>query len=879
MHHLRFSLFGHATKGERTGDGRSGVGPPTHPATQTQTGLGAAARAAEDAGLESEDGDLFAPLLVAPQRPKACVVRSSAGVVGAPGFRDNNNPAAFAADKSSQHQLQHQHLLPQQHHLLLPQQQHQHNQLRRHSDSSAQQVRLQQRDTRHEPRRTSLPQPTQTGHRLYAPPATSPQTLMHELIDYACNTLPILFESASDAPHFSPFSHPPASANHSEFDCLRFFLDPLYKYQPNTDPEHHSTTTVPFSKSVYSLPDQHPATPAAPPPHTIPPLKQFITKLLKRTQLSHSTFLHSLYLLHRLHTLHPTTLCLPPSRPSTRNTPLITHRLVLGALIVSAKVLYDDTYDNHAWKAVAQGVCVTVADVNCLERAVLGLLGFDVGAGVGREEWRAFCREVGEGICGGGTRDRGGVGSTQSVHPPQAVGIPVAKGVVYSSGVGDVGMGSSGGRSMGVSASGASAGMSASSGMSAFSGTSAGSGSGGGMSILKKISNWTTGSSNNSFTGSIKSSSSSEPPPPLPPPRPSTLLPIPPPRMSTGYFSSRPPTVTTPPRITTTFTAPSVRYPTTPSPYSQDTTTPQHYHTPPLQHPHHQPHTSYLLPQPPSPPPFPPPPPQRDLVREIIYADTESLVTSADYKSVITKNRPPLVYCVTAVTAAPTSTDATLAHWHPGYAAARFGDGNGTNNNAMRESGEDAAVFSGREKESEVFAVAESAIAAEQCVDPTCEEVVRMRVFETFRDASVSSAGSEDVGGAFRSGKGDSAVDSAVELLSGLEFGESSCGQYFGGAWAAEEKSMGDSFSRMKVAGFDDPEFAGFESLDFGQHPPTRGGGGFEEDLGSRHPTLLSESVGSMEFREGNGGDSGLLGEGNVWDVGQKVEVEHLWPL
>ncbi|KAJ3212623.1 hypothetical protein HDU82_008845 [Entophlyctis luteolus] len=128
--------------------------------------------------------------------------------------------------------------------------------------------------------------------------------------------------------------------------------------------------------------------PLSPPP----PLHQFISKLMKRTQLSHSTLLHALFLLQKLRCLHPTL-------KSPRTLSFMSHRLFLGALIVSAKVLYDDTYDNQAWRAVAQGVCITVADVNRLESEFLGALKYDAGASISRADWISFCQQISSAMC------------------------------------------------------------------------------------------------------------------------------------------------------------------------------------------------------------------------------------------------------------------------------------------------------------------------------------------------------------------------------------------------------------------------------------------------------------------------------------------------
>ncbi|KAI9331942.1 hypothetical protein BDR26DRAFT_655331 [Obelidium mucronatum] len=219
--------------------------------------------------------------------------------------------------------------------------------------------------------------------------------------------LPRLFESESVPPHEHLATHPSDS-----FNPILYFMDPSYRYFADTSesvkvkepptinpPSIDSYQPLPLPAITISSPpcslptlNQHQI-----PPQPPPPLKQFIAKLMKRTQLSHSSFVHALHLLHNIHHLHPTLRTLKNPECS-RNYTFLMHRLLLGSLIISAKVLYDDTYDNQAWKAVAQGICTTVEDVNLLERAMLAILDFNVGASMSRLEWRRFCDNVANGL-------------------------------------------------------------------------------------------------------------------------------------------------------------------------------------------------------------------------------------------------------------------------------------------------------------------------------------------------------------------------------------------------------------------------------------------------------------------------------------------------
>ncbi|KAJ3263220.1 hypothetical protein HDU77_011081 [Chytriomyces hyalinus] len=195
--------------------------------------------------------------------------------------------------------------------------------------------------------------------------------LMADLTEYACRCLPSLFVGVG-SPH--------AQTNQNLVAILKANKSP-------------------------------PLSPINPPPA----LSAFISRLIKRTQLSHSTLVHALLLCHKLHSRNPllrtTSLeysaCFVSNSKNNSsmsaqfdpalyfNNPWLCHKIFLGALIVSAKVLYDDTYDNAAWSSVSQGICASVADVNRLEACVLGCLDFDAGAHVSRREWLAFCSFVG----------------------------------------------------------------------------------------------------------------------------------------------------------------------------------------------------------------------------------------------------------------------------------------------------------------------------------------------------------------------------------------------------------------------------------------------------------------------------------------------------
>ncbi|KAJ3283896.1 hypothetical protein HDU79_008664 [Rhizoclosmatium sp. JEL0117] len=246
-----------------------------------------------------------------------------------------------------------------------------------------------------------LPRPSNKTRPLLPPPLPppgDPARLLDELIDFACVILPRFFVAQTQSQQSlsvlsaSTFTTPPIETCSSDtllvpesrFNPLRFFLDPEYSYSVKQRSDSPNAT-----QEQQQQQQQQQRTPIQ-----IPPLRLFISKLLKRTQLSHSTFLHALHLLHCIHSLHPYLHLPPPPEPAFCIAHFLTHRLLLGTLIVSAKVLYDDTYDNQAWKAVAQGLCVDVSDVNLLERAILGVLEFRVGACVLRHEWRLFCNRV-----------------------------------------------------------------------------------------------------------------------------------------------------------------------------------------------------------------------------------------------------------------------------------------------------------------------------------------------------------------------------------------------------------------------------------------------------------------------------------------------------
>ncbi|KAJ3025607.1 UNVERIFIED_CONTAM: hypothetical protein HDU68_006949 [Siphonaria sp. JEL0065] len=707
------------------------------------------------------------------------------------------------------------------------------------------------------PRIQNTTSTTATMTRTDASLPPSPAVLLAELVDYACVMLPILFEVDLDnlninvppqpppqikqlesfwsLPHSAclPFSSSSSASfdfdavsnlalsnslflhesNINAFNPMRFFLDPFYLYNPASRPQTPKSTKSTASATATNSPSSHNLTNSQshmlPPPilsmisstATIttsapsiaqqpiitnnpppPPLKQFITKLLKRTQLSHSTFLHALYLLHNLHHLHPTLRTPSTSSPSTappqtnnHHPANLIHKLLLGTLIISAKVLYDDTYDNQAWKAVAQGICTTVTDVNLLERATLGVLQFRVGACVGRLEWRRFLECVcdgieefvcnaKEGICLGKTvsgcivcrfdnpafNDNWLVAPTTPIREDEkATPLPTAPPL---------------------------------------------------FSLFGRTGN--NAKTRSTFLGTV---------PPPPPPSTNTT--------SSGQEQQEQEHQQLHQYLDTYLER--IQSARKQQLQQNQTTTVTSSHN------------------------------KRDLLKEVIYADTESLVNSCDYTSTITKNRPILL-------SPPATTTSTL-------------DGSG-----------EKGVTDGS-KRAEVVAVAEAALAAEATLLPEMEESVRMNVFRShvYWNLHGGKGGSRmwNIGdeGGVGGGGGISNVDSAVELMAGFSpfstggDGGSGFGGGGGGGGGAGSGEWQEIDGMMRYnreddggAGEEEDEFqilddsvpgGGIARENFWNgvlsHRSDSGQGGIEDE---DYPSCgLSTSVSSQDEKEGNG--------------------------
>jgi hypothetical protein len=95
---------------------------------------------------------------------------------------------------------------------------------------------------------------------------------------------------------------------------------------------------------------------------------------MERTRINSATLALALLYLQRL----------KASSPETTGTHGSGHRLLLAAIILASKYLYDDSYDNTAWAKVSMGL-VEIKEVNAIERELLDYLQFNVG--VARWEW------------------------------------------------------------------------------------------------------------------------------------------------------------------------------------------------------------------------------------------------------------------------------------------------------------------------------------------------------------------------------------------------------------------------------------------------------------------------------------------------------------
>ncbi|EGF84129.1 hypothetical protein BATDEDRAFT_85420 [Batrachochytrium dendrobatidis JAM81] len=106
-------------------------------------------------------------------------------------------------------------------------------------------------------------------------------------------------------------------------------------------------------------------------------LDQFIKVIISRTRLSSSTLVTAFLYLERLKTCHP----------KCKGSPGSAHRLILSAIMLAAKFLYDDTFDNTAWATVSSGI-FSLEQVNHMEMEMLYFLDYNMY--VSLEMWNAF---------------------------------------------------------------------------------------------------------------------------------------------------------------------------------------------------------------------------------------------------------------------------------------------------------------------------------------------------------------------------------------------------------------------------------------------------------------------------------------------------------
>ncbi|KAI8813310.1 hypothetical protein BJ742DRAFT_865804, partial [Cladochytrium replicatum] len=99
----------------------------------------------------------------------------------------------------------------------------------------------------------------------------------------------------------------------------------------------------------------------------LPGLHQFIMSVMQRTRSSLSSLALALFYLTRLKQIHP--FC--------RGSHGSGHRIMLAALIVASKYLYDDTFNNKAWSSVSSGL-YSLDEVNQMEIELLYFLKYQL---------------------------------------------------------------------------------------------------------------------------------------------------------------------------------------------------------------------------------------------------------------------------------------------------------------------------------------------------------------------------------------------------------------------------------------------------------------------------------------------------------------------
>lgn len=120
------------------------------------------------------------------------------------------------------------------------------------------------------------------------------------------------------------------------------------------------------------------------PPPTFPNqiiLPVFLLNIMNRTRINTCTLAAAFFYLERLKKLHP----------RCKGSPGSGHRLLLAAVVVAAKYMYDDTFDNTAWATVSSGL-FELEQVNHMEREMLSFLDFKLF--IKTQEWYQFVEKL-----------------------------------------------------------------------------------------------------------------------------------------------------------------------------------------------------------------------------------------------------------------------------------------------------------------------------------------------------------------------------------------------------------------------------------------------------------------------------------------------------
>ncbi|KAL2918257.1 hypothetical protein HK105_202184 [Polyrhizophydium stewartii] len=146
-------------------------------------------------------------------------------------------------------------------------------------------------------------------------------------------------------------------------------------------------------------------------------LCQFIATIMSRTRLSSNTLVLAFLYLDRLKSMHP----------RCKGSPGSAHRLILSAIMLAAKFLYDDTFDNTAWATVSSGL-FSLEQVNHMEMEMLYFLNFRLF--VSQSEWQAFFATLDNDMEAWQMANVRATGGAASPAAPPAVSTPAPVGKV-----------------------------------------------------------------------------------------------------------------------------------------------------------------------------------------------------------------------------------------------------------------------------------------------------------------------------------------------------------------------------------------------------------------------------------------------------------------